>query len=35
MSDKKNLAVEIKDLVVEFRTDDAIWRSKKAKPWAW
>ena len=24
MSDKKNLAVEIKDLVVEFRTDDAI-----------
>ena len=24
MSDKKNLAVEIKDLVVEFRTDDGI-----------
>lgn len=24
MSDKKNLAVEIKDLVVEFRTDDAV-----------
>ena len=24
MSDKKNLAVEIKDLVVEFRTDDGM-----------
>ena len=24
MSDKKNLAVEIKDLVVEFRTDDSV-----------
>ena len=43
MSDKKNLAVEIKDLVVEFRTDDAIVQAvngldleiERAKPWAW